>query len=91
MAEENKDEDMSRESVQHQADAINAVKQEFKPIGPTGVMSSRKKKYKFIEPPGIFSWLYSFAKKCLVVGVVYSMGYFQVNKIVCIYVFIVIT
>ena len=50
-------------------------------LGPTSLMDGKggKKTYKFVEPPGITSWLVSFAKKCLVCGLVYSFGYFQVS------------
>ncbi|CAG7726678.1 unnamed protein product [Allacma fusca] len=52
----------------------------FMPIGPASLNPGGKgKKYKFVEPPGISSWMFSFAKKCFVCGLVYSMGYFQIS------------
>jgi hypothetical protein len=49
----------------------------FKAIGPRPI--GKKKKYKFVEPPGITSWISSFVKKCLVCGLIYGFGYFQVS------------
>jgi len=49
----------------------------FKAIGPRPI--GKKKKYKFVEPPGVTSWITSFVKKCLVCGLVYGIGYFQVR------------
>ena len=46
----------------------------FKPIGPKDL----KKKYKFVEPPGISEWGFSFAKKCGLTMILYLLGYYQV-------------
>lgn len=50
----------------------------FKAIGPRPI--GQKKKYKFVEPPGVTTWITSFVKKCLVCGLVYTLGYFQVSN-----------
>lgn len=49
----------------------------FKAIGPDPI-GKKKKKYKFVEPPGISTWIFSFAKKCLACACVYAFGYFRV-------------
>lgn len=49
----------------------------FKAQGPRPI--GAKKKYKFVEPPGITEWIGSFFKKCLVCGIVYTLGYYQVK------------
>lgn len=48
-----------------------------KAIGPDPI-GKKKKKYKFVEPPGIMTWIFSFAKKCLACGLIYCFGYFRV-------------
>lgn len=49
----------------------------FKAIGPDAI-GKKKKKYKFVEPPGIMTWIFSFAKKCLACGLIYAFGYLRV-------------
>lgn len=49
----------------------------FRAIGPDAI-GKKKKKYKFVEPPGIMEWIFSFAKKCLACGLIYAFGYFRV-------------
>ncbi|ODN05770.1 Extended synaptotagmin-2 [Orchesella cincta] len=50
----------------------------FKAIGPDPI-GKKKKKYKFVEPPGIMTWVISFAKKCLACGLIYAFGYFRIS------------
>lgn len=47
----------------------------FKPIGPKDL----RKKYKFVEPPGLADWGLAFAKKCGLTMILYFMGYYQVS------------